>query len=205
MNGNEIIWYKDIPTFLTDPHHILEIIPDKSMSITEQLNTIMRFSLYFSIVLLILKHDLRVIYFLILTGIITWIIYIQSNAESSLKNQVLEKLNINEDVNNKPCYKPTQDNPFMNVSYVDYKEFPNRPKACDLSKKEVENVVNNLFEDGFIRATDDIYNKSGSDRQFYTNAATTIPNDQESFTKWCYKIPKTIKEDGITNYFSPIK
>ena len=26
------------------------------------------------------------------------------------------------------------------------------------------------------------------------NPNTTIPNDQESFAKWCYEVPKTCKE-----------
>ena len=203
--SEEKIWYQDLYNFITNPNHILDIIPDKSMNVIQQLNAIMRFTLYFTLVLLLLKRDLRVIVFLILAGVLTWIINIQNANEADLKQSILEKLKIEEDVLKRPCYQPTAENPFMNVSYVDYKEFPNRPKACDLSKKEVEDKVNNLFEDGFIRATDDIYNRSGSDRQFYTNAATTIPNDQDSFTRWCYKIPRTPKEDGITNFFSPVK
>lgn len=203
--SEEKIWYTDLYNFITNPNHLMDIIPDKSMNVVQQLNAIMRFTLYFTLILLLLKRDLRVIVFLVLAGVLTWVINVQNGNEADLKNVILEKLKIEEDVLKRPCYQPTAENPFMNVSYVDYKEFPNRPKACDLSKKEVEAKVTGLFEDGFIRATDDIYNRSGSDRQFYTNAATTIPNDQDSFTRWCYKIPRTPKEDGITNFFSPIK
>jgi hypothetical protein len=133
--------------------------------------------------------------------LVTWIIYIQDNVEKGLKDKILETLNIQEDIKNRPCFKPTLDNPFMNVSYVDYKDFPNRPPACDVSDPK----VNDFFEQGFIRATDDIFNKTGSDRQFFTNASTTIPNNQEAFAKWCYKVHKTPKEDGLTNFFTPVK
>ena len=30
------------------------------------------------------------------------------------------------------------------------------------------------------------FGRNISSRQFYTNPSTTIPNDQESFAKWCY-------------------
>jgi len=203
--SEEKIWYQDLHNFLTNPDNLLNIIPDKSMTVQQQLNAIMRFALYFSLILLILKRDLRVIVFLIIAGLLTWVINVQNGKEADLKKTIMEKLQIEEDALKRPCYQPSAENPFMNVSYVDYKEFPNRPKACDLSKKEVEKKVNTLFEDGFIRETDDIFNRTGSDRQFYTNPATTIPNDQDSFTRWCYKIPKTQKEDGITNFFSPFK
>lgn len=203
--ADNVIWYRDLPYFLTNSSNFFKIIPDRSMTLTEQLNAIMRFALYFTIVVMIIKQDLRVIFFLVFVGIITWIIDVQDNVEKKLKEKVLETLNIQEDIKKRPCFKPTQDNPFMNVTYADYTDFPNRPAACDVSKKDVEKTVNSLFEDGFIRATDDIYNRTGADRQFYTNAATTIPNDQNSFTQWCYKMPKTIKEDGLTNYFTPFK
>lgn len=201
----DVIWYQNLPNFFIETSELLNIIPERSMTLTEQLNAIMRFAFYFTIVLLILKRDLRVIFFVIFAGLITWVIYAQNNSEKHLKKQIMENLNIDEDVKHRPCYKPTENNPFMNVSYVDYKDFPNRPKACDVSNKEISTKVTDLFENGFIRATDDIYNRTGSDRQFYTNAATTIPNDQDSFARWCYKIPKTPKEDGIVNFFSPLK
>jgi len=200
----ETIWFHDVLGFFKDTSHFSEFIPDRSMTLTAQLNAVFRFALYLTIILLVIKQDLRSIYIVVFVGFITWIIYVQDTSTNKLKNQVLETLNIGTDVKNRACYKPTSDNPFMNVSLGDYKEFPNRPKACDVLKHDKE--VTDLFETtggSFVRATDDIYNRGGGDRQFYTNPSTTIPNDQEGFARFLFPLGKTLKEDGLTNFFTP--
>jgi len=205
MSADNLIWYKDIPGFVTDTSHFLDFIPDRSMSLVEQLNAIMRFALYLVIILFVIKHDVRCIYILLFAAVITWLISMQDGVEQKAKAELLEKMTLVPDIKGRPCVKPTKDNPFMNVTFADYTEFPNRPKACDISNKKVDDQVTKMFETDFVRATDDIYNRSGSDRQFYSTPSSTIPNDQEAFKKFVYKIPKTAKEDGLTNYFTPIK
>ena len=202
----ETIWFHNILGFLQDTQHFLDFIPDRSQSLVEQLNAIFRFSIYLTILILVIKRDLRSIYIVVFIGLITWVIYIQDVSSKQLKDKVFETLDIGTDVKNRACTKPTKDNPFMNVSYADYSEFPNRPKACDVSDTKVKSEITKIYESNgaFIRSTDDVYNRGGGDRQFYTNASTTIPNDQEAYAKWLYPLKKTLKEDGLVNYFTPI-
>ena len=199
---NEKIWYEDIPFFLSNYSKYAEFIPEKRLNLTEQLNALMRFSIYFAIIHFIVKREIYIVFLVLFMGILTYVINNNYTKTEEVKETLLNKLNIDEEGE---CYKPTKNNPFMNVLFTDYKDFPNRPKACDLSNTSVNENVTKLFEEGTVRATDDIFNRSGSDRQFFSNPSTTIPNDITSFTKWCYKIPKTLKEEGLENYFTPYK
>jgi hypothetical protein len=91
------------------------------------------------------------------------------------------------------CRKPTEDNPFMNLSVDDFNK-ENVPIACNADDEDVHNNVVDKFNSTLYRDIDDVFNKMNSQRQFFT-VAHSIPNDQEAFARWCYKFPKTCKED----------
>lgn len=190
-----VIWYLNLNDFLLNKDTIMDIIPDKSYSLEEQLNSAMRFAIYFTVLLFIVKRDYRVIYFAVFVAFITWLIYNQYKQDGVEKRELFDKMGIKEDSKQNACIKPTAENPFMNVSNVDYADFPNRPKACTIlnSKKE----SSDFFEKDLHREDDDIYKKGGSTRQFFTMPFTTIPNDRKSFQEWLYKTPPTCKENGI--------
>ena len=189
------IWFKDIVGFVTNKDTLLDIIPDKSHTLTEQLNCAMRFAIYFTIILIIVKQDIRVLYFTVFVGAVTWIIFTQYTTENDEKKELFKLLNIETDFKKRPCVKPTKDNPFMNVTAIDYTDFANRPKACTINDSKEE--TNALFEQGLHRSEDDVFFKSASDRQFFTMPFTTIPNDQKGFAEWLYKTAPTCKENGL--------
>lgn len=189
------IWYQDISGFIMNKDTLVDIIPDKSQSLAEQLNCAMRFTVYFTLALLIIKQDVRVLYFIVFVGVVTWLIYTQSVHESADKKELFGMLNIEHDFKNRPCTKPTKDNPFMNVTAADYTDFPNRPKACAI--KDSKEDVAALFEQGLNRMENDVFLKNASDRQFFTMPFTTIPNDQKGFAEWLYKTGPTCKENSI--------
>lgn len=188
------IWYKDPKDFLLDPNTLIEIIPNKTMTLAQQLNTVLRFSLYFSILVFILKKDYFVFFFVLFVAVLTVFIFENSNNTIKEKLEIYDKLHLSDDGK---CIKPTKDNPFMNVTYVDYNDFPNRPSACNVTKKKTREEIENILDDSCYRDVDDIYARNASDRQFYTNPSTTIPNDQQGFAEWLYKSPPTCKEKTI--------
>lgn len=185
----EIIWYKDIRKFLTDFERYTYFLPDKTYTLVENLNACLRFSIYFSIVMAVIKKDIRTLLFPIVVSIITFVIFTYEVKESQNKKELFKYLNLEEDKHrkNKVCYKPSKDNPFMNISFMDRKSFQNRPPACNILKKSVKQEVATLFNDGLFRDVDDIFSKKASDRQFYTTPITTIPNDQSKFAEWCFR------------------
>jgi hypothetical protein len=92
---------------------------------------------------------------------------------------------------------PTAANPFMNVLIDEIKYNPQRPVAADVSSPEVADSLDSYFRIQWTSDPTDVFGRTQSQRQFVTQPATSIPNDQESYQNWLYRIPgKTCKEGG---------
>ena len=92
---------------------------------------------------------------------------------------------------------PTAANPFMNVLLNEIKYNPTRPKAMSVMDPNVKVSLDEFFRTEFNSDPTDVFGKTQSQRQFITMPSTGIPNDQESYQNWLYKIPgKTCKEGG---------
>jgi hypothetical protein len=92
---------------------------------------------------------------------------------------------------------PTDRNPFMNVLINEIKYNPTRPPAADISSEGVKISLDDFFRVEFTSDPTDVFGRSQSQRQFITMPSTTVPNDQDSYQNWLYKIPgKTCKEGG---------
>jgi hypothetical protein len=191
--------------FITNNATVLEIIPDRSMSLNRQLNAAMRFTIYFSIMLLLIKRDAQVLFFAVFVGFVTWAMHVQSSKEDESRRELFEKLQLLDDVKGRACTKPTKENPFMNVMFADYTDFPNRPKACSVEDASIKKDISAKFEDGLYRQENDVFRKTASDRQFFTNPSTTIANDQTGFAEWLYKVGPTRKESGLVMNYSLAK
>lgn len=200
MSLQERIWYEDLNTFI-DLDNLIKFIPNNDMSFAEQLNAMMRFAVYFAIIVFIIKHDATIFYFPLFMAAFTFALHSVDKQKEDKKKELFDKLNIDDDKRNKRfCYRPTKENPFMNITMNDYKEFPNRPEACDVTRESVKDEVKRIWDEHIVRDVDDIFQRRTSDRQFYTMPSTTIPNNQTGFAEWLYKPPKTCKEDSIKCY-----
>ena len=189
------IWYQDIQDFLLNPKTVIEIIPEKNMTFEQQLNAIVRFALFFSIIVFFVRRNYQVFYFFIIIAVFSIGLYYNKSYMVKEKMELFDKLNI--DVlpgETQPCYKPTIDNPFMNVSIADYQDFPNRPPACNILNADVKEQIQTLFEENSMIDTDDVFHRNTGFWNFYTNPSTQIPNDQDSFAKWLYQSTPTCKE-----------
>ena len=92
---------------------------------------------------------------------------------------------------------PTARNPFMNVLIDEIKYNPTRGEAESVLDPSVAVSLDQFFKTQFTNDPTDVFGRSQSQRQFYVTASTTVPNDQESYQNWLYKIPgKTCKEGG---------
>lgn len=194
MADSETIWYKDIISFFTKTDTLLEFIPTKSMTQTEQLNAMFRFSLYFGAIVAVIRQDYRIMYFPVIVGVLTYALASNDYLTMSAKKELFDKMELTEDYKRRLCTQPTKNNPYMNVSYVDYTDFPSRPPACDVSRPNVKQRVKEIVDEGMYRNVDDVFQRSASDRIFFTNPSTTIPNDQTAFAEWLYKSGKTNKD-----------
>lgn len=94
-------------------------------------------------------------------------------------------------------------NPFNNVLIDQIKYEPNRPAADDITSTEKKIELDDLFRVQWYSDPTDVFGKTQSQRMFITQPVTTIPNDQDSYQKWLYKIPgKSCKEGGAENCYA---
>ena len=92
---------------------------------------------------------------------------------------------------------PTARNPFMNVLIDEIKYNPTRPAAGSVLDPNTKVTLDDFFRTEFNRDPTDVFGRSQSQRQFVSMPSTTVPNDQDSYQNWLYRIPgKTCKEGG---------
>ncbi len=92
---------------------------------------------------------------------------------------------------------PSNANPFMNVLVPEYKYNPERAPAAEVDDPTVKQGLDDFFRTHFYNDPTDVFGKSQDQRQFVTMPSTSIPNDRDSFMKWCYNIvPQNCKSGG---------
>lgn len=200
MNENtlyesEKFWFDDV-SILFNTNYLLKFFPTNQMTLSEILNSLVRLSIYVSIIFIVYRRNVNFIFITFYMLLITYLIY---NNLSDKKKKELEEFK-NEFYQEENYVKPTDNNPFMNVLPEDYEKNVDRIAENEAElyneKKyeEVQEEIENKFSNDLFQDMTDIYNNRNSQRQFYTMPNTQIPNDQTSFAKWCYSTPSTCKE-----------
>ena len=199
----EKIWFQDLTGLITAENYYV-FLPTTEMNIIEQLNSLMRFSIYFAILMLIIKKDINIMFIPIIMGVFSFMLFNVEEKNKQSDRKTLEKLEMQEDpVTKRLCQKPTANNPFMNVLVSDYSQNPKRPPACK-HIGVVKTEMKKNFERNLYRDIDDVFDKIASDRQFYTTPSTTIPNDSVGYAKWLYGQQKSCKEGNQRQCYANI-
>ena len=215
MNKNitsDPFWANDI-SIIWKKERLTEFFPSNDQTLEERFNSIVRLSLYCSI-LLYFYHNHNYKYLSIFLGALLITYYIYNNKEDTLKKESFEaepstKENATKESatkesaeSQKKCVAPTIDNPFMNATMKDFlnvdpvtNRIVDRPEACDTNDVEIKKQIDSSFNNNLYKDVNDVFGKMNSQRQFYTMPSTTIPNAQDDFAKWLYLNPKTCKED----------
>lgn len=148
-----------------------DFYPKNSMNNIDKANSIMRFSIYYSLLLILFKIDsswLTISFLLIFLSIF---IGITENFQTQ---------------ENK-CTKPTINNPYMNFTLGDNINNPQRPAACQLDDKTRNEQLKYFNKNS---------HKNNNDRNFYTMPSTTIVNDQTGFAKYLFGDFGKCKSEG---------
>jgi Family of unknown function (DUF5762) len=194
--SGEVIWYADPKQFLNDQNAI-KIIPDASMTRVEQLNAVLRFALYFTILLVIVRRSWTPIFILLFVAVLTWGMHKSATTAEMHREQMLDDQEMTvEPRSGKVCTKPSLHNPFMNVLSSDAVLRPRRPAACNIQRSDVKKDMERKFAHNLYLDSDDPLNRKTSSRQFYTMPVTTIPGDQTAFAKWLYDVGGATCKDG---------
>jgi len=180
------IWFKNPRTFVDSPFVFL---PNPEMDTVDMLNALMKLALYISLILFAFQKNEKGMFLLFVTIAFTVFIY---NIDSVEKGSYTYTKNVN-------VVRPTEDNPFMNITLDEYSS--NKPREIEnaygdcYENEQMKQEVNDAFDTKLHQNTSDIFNKYNSQRQFYTMPVTTIPNKQVELAKWLYKPKgKTCKE-----------
>lgn len=191
---------KPMVLFRTD--RLLEFFITPDQSVSEKLNSIVRFGIYTSIVLAMYQQDWKYLTLSILTFIITYLIYDNLDLESKEKFQQLDS---EEEISIKDSEKytlPTINNPFGNNSVIDIIDNPTKKpmiEYADHSDKslEVKEKIEKAFNYNLYKDLGDLYGKQNSQRQFYTTPSRgVIPQDPNGdFKKWLYGNMSSCKDN----------
>ena len=173
--------------WFNNPHILFEnyniFLPHKNYSIIRNLNAIVRFFIYYTILCIVLTDtDLfTIIKPLLLVCFITIIVY-HNNTKETFKNKEVVTVT-------RTCNK---NNPVMNLSVMDYGSNKNIKIDKKISNEEINDCIVGDFsyEDGGS-------NRKMLERSFYTMPVTNLYNDQTEFAKWLYDKGPTCKENTI--------
>ncbi len=214
LKNDDTIWYNNI-SILYENNNIIDFIPSENMDYGEKLNAIVRLSIYIGLVFMLYYSNSIMLFIPIITMIISYLLYssYEPNKDTDRLKEIIKQVGAggltpeeqNEilkqytlDSSDKLCQKPTKDNPFMNVLLSDYVTQPNRPEACSYDLKSTRDEINATFNNGLYKNSFDIWENDNSQRQFFTNPSTTIPNDRDTFAKMLHN-PNNICKDGDLN------
>ena len=198
------LWTSNVP-ILYEKKYLFEIIPNKHFDFNRKLNSLLRLSIYYSLIVFMMdKSKSNVFYIPFVVGIITYVLSNKFN-ETMVAKTKTELMNMNMNMNDgdneliqkleNECKIPNIDNPFMNPEIYDYNTGNMEDPSCySYNNKGVQMEIDKKFNSKLYRGVDDIFGKNNSQRQFYTVPGNSIPNDQDSFAKWLYKTPPTCKE-----------
>jgi hypothetical protein len=199
----DIIWVQDYSQLLRRDK-LLEFIPQFDMSFSERINAIVRLSFYVGIIMMCVHNNYLYIYLPIIVMVVTYLVYTFQSKEikEGYRNlpRPLDPINenplfdryLNAREERVKCVDTTVDNPFMNALPADDRR---RGPACStLSNIAQTNRVEANFSNNLFKDVNDIFNRSHSERQYYTMPSTTFANEQGKFAQWLYGGPPTCKE-----------
>jgi len=183
------------PEILYSGTRLVEFVPTSDMNRTEKINALARMFIYLSVVFSILYMNSNYLYFMIIG--LAFLYFVHVNYPETDTEGFADCNTCGLDPNGNVHQMPTKDNPFMNVLLTDYTDRPLRPPAADVEVPAVKADMKRLFEHNLYKNVDDIWDRNNSQRQYYTNPGTTIPNDRDSFMNWCWRSPYVCKDGDL--------
>jgi hypothetical protein len=201
-------FWTDNFNILYDPDRIIEFFPTPDMTATEKLNALTRFLIYLSILMVVIFHQINYAFIGLIGVCLIYMIHHfseidKAKTQEQFIDQVKKEFKISPETPIKVtekgdvCQLPTPMNPFMNVLISDYTDNPNRPPACPYDDKDAQKLTEKYFDYNLYKNVEDIWEKRNSQREFVTMPGTTIPNDRDSFMKWCWKTTYVCKDGDL--------
>jgi hypothetical protein len=191
------LWIDNLE-ILYEKKYLFEILPGKSFDFNRKLNSLLRLSIYYSIIVYLTSKNKKVLLVPLFTGIFTVLIgkKLKQNVIDKAVTDLQNNVNLPLETIDTECRIPTENNPFMNPTI--FGENNSKSSCLSYNNKGVQSNIENKFNKNLYREASDIFSKNNSQRQFYTVPSKKYPNDQDAYKKWLYSTPPTCKEgNGI--------
>lgn len=190
------IWYNDIYVLLEKPY---QFFPSNNLTGLEKINALARLAIYYAIIIIFTGRNHTYLTFSVVMLMTSFFLGRTNGLDNSNESFTLSdsnnKIKNSNTLAEKSCYKPTDENPFMNFTLNDYYKNPDRPQNCPIN--EVKNEMRTKFLKRIVPDPTDLWGQNMSDRNFYTMPSTRIVNDQTGFANWCYGSMGQCKSNGI--------
>ena len=198
MNTHTPFWLNN-PAILFNKNEIGQLWISNNMSFAAKLNAISRTVLILTVLGYLITQNIKVVF----SGILTLGAIILLFLSKKTKSDNVEGFHTNAELYEmiKPdITEPTERNPIMNILLPEINENPNRKKAApafnpivekEMNAKTKAFVVNNFddttnINERLFKDLGDNFNFDQSMRAWHPTPNTTIPNDQQAFTEYCY-------------------
>ena len=192
-------WYNN-PKVLFERKYLFEIFPVKEFDTVRKLNAIMRFSIYYTILVFLYNRNTNILAIPLVVGLVTYFIFKnnssiqQESITNKLKNDI-SPIDLSNQSHNIGCQLPTKDNPFMNTLYFDIAADKELPSSCtSYDNKGVQRKIEKEVDKGLYKNYTEIFGKENSQRQFFTVPGRDGVPDQPAFAHWLYRTTDTCKE-----------
>lgn len=179
----EQIWFKT-PSVLFGASTWTRFVPIQSMTTTEALNSVVRFSVYSACILTILTRStsyLAAIPIVALSSIVLYELFPNGKTLSSYfmsARKTVENFTM-----------PSPNNPFMNVLLTEITDNPNREDAAPVDDPATLAAIDTAFKSttDMYMDTSDVFDQAQAKRTFHTIQSAKVPNDQDAFLSWLAK------------------
>jgi hypothetical protein len=207
-------FWSENPNVLLQGKYIGELFPIGNMTFNQKLNAISRTIIILTIFIFVFYKNVRILLVGALTlGFIFLFYYFKRTKKEGFDSPALDVLQ-SEGIpldTAKTFDVPTDTNPFSNVLLPDYDYNPQKkpapPAANNNVNKEILQQAKQLVIDqnpGQPDIADKLFTDLGEQfvfeqslQPFYSNPATTIPNDQAGFADFCYGSMVSCKEGNL--------
>jgi len=164
-----MFWFSD-PSILFGPNTWYAFVPTAGMSVDDALNSVVRFTVYLSILLFMCSMEVK--YFVYVPVVMAITVALHQLYPGGAK-RITEQFRMGTAVSGytgSDVTLPTQDNPFMNPTLIDINENPKKPRAADPTDIKVRDQVNQQFAQtsNVYLDTTDIFQLMTAQRNFYT-------------------------------------
>ena len=191
------IWYNNPKILL---NNLDEFIPDKNLSYNNKINSIVRFAIYYSILIILLDCNINYLYISLVLIIVSYYFgnYYNNNSIEKEKEKFNDSNSVEKNENNNlKCKRPTDDNPFMNYTLGDLLDDNKMEQGPACQYDDIKDEMRQKFRKDLFADSSDLWGKYISDRNFYTMPNTEIVNNQSEFAEWLYGGHGTCKEMGF--------